>query len=33
VELARFDVRTTTVLEDREVVEARVFELRPGPTG
>ena len=27
VELARYDVRTTTTLEDREVVEARVFEV------
>ena len=27
VELARYDVRTTTMLEDRDVVEARVFTL------
>jgi predicted nicotinamide N-methyase len=27
VELARYDVHTTTTLEDREVVEARVFEV------
>ena len=27
VELARYPVRTTTTLEDREVVEARVFEV------
>lgn len=27
VELARYDVRTTTTLEDRELVEARVFEV------
>ena len=26
-ELARYDVRTTTTLEDRDVVEARVFTL------
>ena len=26
-ELARYDVRTTTTLEDRDVLEARVFTL------
>jgi predicted nicotinamide N-methyase len=26
-ELARYPVRTTTTLEDREVVEGRVFEV------
>ncbi len=29
VELARYEVRTTTVLEDREVVTSRVFRLDP----
>jgi predicted nicotinamide N-methyase len=29
VELARYAVRTSTTLEDREIVEARVFALRP----
>ena len=28
-ELARYEVRTTTTLEDRDVVEARVFEVMP----
>jgi predicted nicotinamide N-methyase len=32
-ELARYDVRTTTTLEDREVVEARVFEVMPSRRG
>ena len=31
-ELARSEVRTTTILEDREVVTARLFELRPART-
>ncbi len=32
IELARYAVHTTTVLEDREVVEARVFALAPEPS-
>jgi len=28
-ELARYEVHTTTILEDREVVEARVFSIAP----
>ena len=31
VELARYDVHTTTVLEDRALVEARVFALGAAP--
>jgi predicted nicotinamide N-methyase len=31
VELARYDVRTTTVLEDRAVVGARVFAMDATP--
>jgi predicted nicotinamide N-methyase len=30
-ELARYRVRTTTVLEDHEIVEARVFTMNPAP--
>jgi predicted nicotinamide N-methyase len=30
-ELARYRVQTTTTLEDREIVEARVFEVMPSP--
>jgi predicted nicotinamide N-methyase len=33
VEVARYDVRTTTTLEDREVVTARVFRLDPPGSG
>jgi hypothetical protein len=31
VELARYDVRTTTVLEDRALVGARVFAMDATP--
>lgn len=31
IELARYPVRTTTTLEDREVVDGRVFSVEPPP--
>ncbi len=33
VELARYEVRTTTILEDRERLDARVFSVVPAPGG